>query len=90
MDIDKIIDRSVGFSGADLSGLVDTAIDIAIEDSTSVEDLAPLDDDHFKEAFREVKSTVGEWLAQARSFADYANESGMYDELAAFLKKYAK
>jgi len=90
LNIDKIIEKSTGFSGADLSALVDTAIDIAIEDSDSVDTLSPLSDEQFAEAFREIKSSVGEWLGQARSFAEYANESGMYDDLAAFLKKYAK
>ncbi len=90
LNIDKIIDKSSGFSGADLSALVDTAIDIAIEDSDSVDTLSPLSNEQFAEAFKEIKSSVGEWLGQARSFAEYANESGMYDDLAAFLKKYAK
>jgi len=90
LDIGMLVDKSNGFSGADLSALVDTAIDIAIEESDSVDNLAPLSNDQFMEAFREVKSSVGEWLGQARSFAEYANEGGMYDDLAAFLKKYAK
>ncbi len=90
LNIDKIIDKSSGFSGADLSALVDTAIDIAIEESDSVDTLSPLSNEQFAEAFKEIKSSVGEWLGQARSFAEYANESGMYDDLAAFLKKYAK
>ena len=90
LNLDKIIEKSSGFSGADLSALVDTAIDIAIEDSDSVDTLAPLSNEQFAEAFSETKSSVGEWLGQARSFAEYANESGMYDDLAAFLKKYAK
>ena len=90
LDINKLVDNSSGFSGADLTALVDTAIDIAIEESDSVDNLAPLSNEQFNEAFHEVKSSVGEWLGQARSFAEYANESGMYDDLAAFLKKYAK
>lgn len=90
LDLPVIIKRSSGFSGADLSSLVDTAIDLAIEDSPSVEEIAPLANDHFEEAFREVKSTVGEWLGQAKNFAEYANENGTYDDLAAFLKKYAR
>ncbi len=90
LSLDEVIEKSVGYSGADLAALVETAVDYAIEDSTSVDNLAPLSQEHFSEAFREVKSTVGEWLAQARGFAQYANESGLYDELAIFLKKYAK
>ncbi len=85
-----IIERTSGFSGADLAELVDTAIDIAIEDSRSETDLDPLNNSHFKEALQEVKSSVREWLSQARTFADYANQDGMYDDLAAFLNKYAR
>ena len=90
LDLSTIIKESTGFSGADLSALVDTAIDVAIEDSPSVDALAPLSNEHFQEAFQEVRSTVGEWLGQAKNFAEYANENGTYDDLAAFLKKYAK
>lgn len=90
LEINQIVEKCPGFSGADLAALVDTAIDIAIEESSSVDELEPLSNAHFFEALGEVKSTVGEWLGQARSFSEYANESGTYDDLAAFLKKYAR
>ena len=63
---------------------------VAIEESPSEDQLQALSNSHFEEAFGEVKSSVGEWLAQARKFAQYDNESGTYDELAAFLKKYTR
>jgi len=85
-----VVEKTSGFSGADLAALVDTAIDIAIEESTSETEFEPLNNAHFKEALYEVKSTVGEWLTQARGFADYANADGMYDDLSEFLKKYAR
>ena len=90
LDIEKIVESSTGFSGADLGALVDTAVDIAIEESPSVEALVYLSTSHFREAAQEVNSSVGEWLGQARSFAEYANSSGMYDDLSAFLKKYTR
>ena len=90
LQTDEIVKKSSGFSGADLAALVDTAVDFAIEESTSVENISPLSQQHFLEAFSEVNSSVGEWLAQARGFANYANESGQYNDLAAFLKRYAK
>ncbi len=90
LDLNQIVEICTGFSGADLSALVDTAIDIAIEDSPSVHDLVPLSNAHFREAAQEVKSSVGEWLGQARNFAEYANSSGMYDDLSDFLKRYAR
>ena len=90
LPIQKIVEKTSGFSGADIASLVETATDYAIEDSRSETELEPISNDHFAEAFREVKSSVGEWLGQARNFADYANEDGTYDDLAAFLKKYAR
>ncbi len=90
LSVDKIVKRSSGFSGADLEALVETATDYAIEESTSEEDLSPLNDDYFNEAFTEVRSSVGEWLGQAQNFAEYANKDGLYDDLAAFLKKYGR
>ena len=90
LDRERIVQKATGFSGADMSALVETAIDIAIEESPSEDQLQALSNSHFEEAFGEVKSSVGEWLAQARKFAQYDNESGTYDELAAFLKKYTR
>lgn len=90
LSLKTIVEKTTGFSGADLSALVDTAIDIAIEESTDVESLSPLSDTHFNEAYNEVKSTVGEWLGQAQKYAEYANENGLYDDLADFLNKHGK
>lgn len=90
LDRRRLVEKSTGFSGADLGALVDTAVDIAIEESPGVDRLSPLSDAHFDEAFGEVKSSVGEWLAQARKFAQYDNDSGTYDELSDFLKKYTR
>ena len=90
LDVTALVEKTGGFSGADLGALIETAVDFAIEDSRSDEDIEPVSNAHFKEALREVRSTVGEWLGQARNFAEYANGDGTYDELADFLKKYAK
>ena len=90
LDRARIVEKSTGFSGADLAALVETAIDFAIEESSSEDQLKPLSNVHFNAAFTEVKSSVGEWLSQARKFAQYDNESGLYDELADFLKKHTR
>ena len=41
----------------------------------------------FERALREVKPSIGGWLATARNVAMYANDTGAYDELAAYLKQ---
>lgn len=90
LSVDDIVGKTSGYSGADLTALVETAIDYAIEDSPSMDDLALLSQGHFNEALREVKSSVGEWLSQANGFASYANKNGLYDDLTSFLKRHRK
>ena len=90
LDISPLINRTSGFSGADLVGLVDTALDYAIEDSEDADKLVPLSGRHFNDALSEVRPSTGEWLAQADAYAEHANKDGLYDDLAAFLKKYGR
>lgn len=90
LDISPLINRTSGFSGADLVGLVDTALDYAIEDSEDADNLVPLSGRHFNDALSEVRPSTGEWLAQADAYAEHANKDGLYDDLAAFLKKYGR
>jgi hypothetical protein len=52
--------------------------------------VVPLRQKHLNEAAKTMKPTTLEWLSQARNFAKYANEGGLYDDVTAFLDKHAK
>ena len=90
LDLEPIVERTPGYSGADLEGLVETATDFAIDDSTQANTIAPLSKRHFAEALKECRSSTGEWLTQAKSYSDYGNQDGLYDELKDFLSQYAR
>jgi SpoVK/Ycf46/Vps4 family AAA+-type ATPase len=90
VDLDELAKRTSGFSGADLDNIVETASDIAIEESLASGKEAPIRDEHVREALKDVKPTTVEWLTTARNYARYANESGQYDEVLAFLDKHGK
>ncbi|MBZ4420789.1 26S protease regulatory subunit [Myxococcus sp. RHSTA-1-4] len=90
LDLDFIVQRTQGFSGADLSHVVETASDLAIERSLDAGAESPLRDEDLKAALREVKPTVLEWLTTARNYARYANEGGQYDEVLSFLQAHGK
>ncbi len=90
LDIAPLVKRTSGFSGADLVGLVDTALDYAIEESEDVDNIVPLAGRHFNEALSEVRPSTGEWLAQADAYAEHANKDGLYDDLSDFLKKFGR
>ena len=40
----------------------------------------------FKRALRDVRPTTRAWLEQAKNYAMFANEDGLYDDLLAYLK----
>jgi SpoVK/Ycf46/Vps4 family AAA+-type ATPase len=90
LDLDPIVMATSGFSGADLVSVVEAACDLAIEESIETEAVVPLRQKHLAEALKERKPTTLEWLSQARNYAKYANESGLYDDVLAFLDKHAK
>ena len=39
------------------------------------------------EAIKETRPSTTEWLDTAKSYATYANKSGLYDELVAYFEK---
>lgn len=90
IDFAFLAKHTSGFSGADLSELVETAADEAIEASISEGAEQPICDRHFKQALKEVRATTLEWLTTARNYARYANEGNQYDEVLAFLDKHGK
>ncbi|MGY2289466.1 AAA family ATPase [Pseudomonas sp. SDO528_S397] len=90
IDFAFLAKNTSGFSGADLSELVETAADEAIQDSIENGAEQPISDRHFKQALKEVRATTLEWLTTARNYARYANEGNQYDEVLAFLDKHGK
>ena len=85
-DVEAIAAKTAGFSGADLENLVNTAVDLAIEEALASGEEAPVARRHLTEAFAEVRPTTIEWLTTARNYAKYSNAGGQYDDVAAFLK----
>jgi len=90
IDLDYLAAKTSGFSGADLDNLVETACDYAIEETLAREQEQVLTFNYLKQALKSIKPTTVEWLTIAHNYAKYANEAGQYDEVLAFLKKYAK
>jgi transitional endoplasmic reticulum ATPase len=90
LDLQRFAAATSGFSGADLANLAETAVELAIEDSTSPDDLTPVSRRHLEAAMKEVRPTTAEWLGTARNYAKYANVGGLYDDVLAFIDKHAR
>jgi SpoVK/Ycf46/Vps4 family AAA+-type ATPase len=85
--LDALVRATADFSGADLAHLCDSAAEFALADSMTAGEIRMIEQRDFERALREVKPSIGGWLATARNVAMYANDSGAYDELAAYLKQ---
>lgn len=90
IDVAALARASSGFSGADLRHLVETACDLAIEETLGAGAERPVSRAHLQGALKELKPTTTEWLTTARNYARYANEAGQYDEVLQFLEKHGK
>ena len=90
VDLDFLSKKSSGFSGADLQNLVESAADLAIEESIEGGEEVPIGKEHLRDGLREVRPTTLEWLTTARNYARYANEAGHYDDVLAFLERHGK
>lgn len=86
IDYDALAKKSDGFSGADLKGAVDTAIEkklqVAIREGTP----RPLSTKDLVAAVGATKASTREWFATARNYALYSNQGGTYDDILKYMK----
>jgi ATP-dependent 26S proteasome regulatory subunit len=86
VDVGQIAARTEQFSGADLAHLCESATELALEDSIARGTPRPIAGADFQRALREVRPSTRSWFEAARNYAVFANESGFYDDLLAYLK----
>jgi len=87
IDLGKVADASEHYSGADLAHVCETAAEFAMRDSIATGDIRMISQADMLAAAREVRPSTDAWFSTARNVAMFANESGEYDDLAAYLKK---
>lgn len=86
VDLNWIISKTDGFSGADVAHLCDSATEFALEDSLERGIARPVGQRDFQKAIRDVRPSVRAWFDTARHYAQFANEDGVYDDLLKYLK----
>lgn len=86
IDFDGIAKKTDGYSGADLKAVVDVAVEDKLREAMRTGTVQPLAGRDLLEAIKRHKPTVRDWFQTARNHALYANQSGLYDEILAYLK----
>ena len=83
---DALAKKTDGFSGADLKAVIDVAVEAKLREAMRAGGLQPLSGRDILEAIKQHKPTVRDWFQTARNHALYANQSGLYDNILAYMK----
>ena len=87
LDVNKLAKGSERYSGADLRAVVERASERAIYQEMRTGKGSELTQAMLLEALKETKPSTAEWLETARSYATYANKTGLYDDLVAYFER---
>lgn len=82
----KIAKKTENFSGADLKAIVDIAVENKLEAAMKAGRPSPLETKDLMNALKQLRPTTKEWFSTARNYALYSNQSGIYDDILAYLK----
>ncbi len=85
VDVARIAKKTPLFSGADLRGLVERAVDLVIDDALERGQERAVTTADLETALKGLRPSTREWLATASNYVEFANQSGGYDEVASFL-----
>jgi len=87
IDFSKLAKFSEKFSGADVAASVSAAGEEVIQEIMRTGKDAKVSEKNLLKAVKKHRPTTLEWLEQAANYASYANQSGLYDDLADFIRK---
>jgi len=86
VDYGQLAKKLENYSGADIDAVIDIAIEAKLESSFTDGIPKPLDTKDLMAAAKKHKPSTQEWFTTAKNFAMFANDTGLYDDILAFLK----
>ncbi len=85
LDYSRLARETNNFSGADLRGALDTAIERKLQEAVQPGKPVPLTTQDVLAVIKTTHPSTVEWLETARNYAIYSNEGGIYDEILEYL-----
>lgn len=86
MNYAKLARQTSDYSGADIEAIIDIAIEDKLEASFKTGIPEPIQEKDIANAVKKHNASTKEWFISAKNFALYANESGLYNDVLAYLK----
>jgi SpoVK/Ycf46/Vps4 family AAA+-type ATPase len=87
LDYVEIAKRMKRFSGADIEATVELAAEEALRESLKTGKVRSLTTADLLQALKKLRPSTLEWLETARNYATYSNQTGLYDEVRAYLER---
>lgn len=87
VDLGPLAARTDGYSGADLRLLCEAASEMAMEASLEAGTARPITTTDLQRAMTDVRPSTRPWFEVARNYVLFANETGEYDDLLAYLRR---
>ncbi|OMD44787.1 cell division protein [Paenibacillus borealis] len=90
IDIPLLAAKTEFFSGADIENLCERAAEQVLEEilETGVE--RPIRMSDVEAVLQEVRPSTMEWLRTAKNYVKYSNQSGIYNDVEEYLKKFGR
>jgi transitional endoplasmic reticulum ATPase len=87
VDVQRLATLTEGYSGADLKGLVDRAIDRKLAEALKDGVPKPITTQNLNDAMKSIVPTPRQWFANVRNYVLYANEAGLYDPVRPYVSR---
>lgn len=81
----ELAKRTEGFSGADMKAVFDLATEAALTEAMKKGSVVPVNEKMVAKAAKSVRPSTKKWFESAKNYALYANQSGFYDDVLAYL-----
>jgi ATP-dependent 26S proteasome regulatory subunit len=86
IDVRQLVKKLENYSGADIEVVIDIAVEEKIEKSFIHGIPEKITTRDLINALKKHKASTQEWFSTARNYALYANDSGLYNDVLAYLK----
>ncbi|WP_342746190.1 ATP-binding protein [Paenibacillus donghaensis] len=90
MDIPSLAARTEFFSGADIENLCERAAERVLEEILETQVERPIRMSDVEAVLQEVRPSTLEWLRTAKNYVKYSNQSGIYNDVEEYLKKFGR
>ncbi len=86
IDYNLLAKKTEHFSGADLKGVIEQAIESKLREAMKAGAAQPLTTADLVTAAATLRPTTKEWFSTAKNHALYANEGGLYDDILKYMR----